>query len=160
MSDEMDPWIAWLPLETEAVPAAPPTPQEEPVALALPAPGRVLVVDDDELVRWSTARTLRRAGYQVLEAGDADEALICMQEQGARVSLVLSDVIMPKQSGYELGQVLRERWPHVQIVLISGYTPVAMDRHGIETSGFRLLRKPVANLPEVIAQLIGPAQSS
>jgi DNA-binding NtrC family response regulator len=157
MSDEIDPWIAWPPPEKEAVAAERPTPHEEPVA---PAPGRVLVVDDDEMVRWSTARTLRRAGYQVLEAGDADEALICMQEHGAHVSLVLSDVIMPKQSGYELGQVLRTRWPHIEVVLISGYTPVAMDRHGIETSGFRLLSKPVADLPECIAQLIGPAQPS
>ena len=160
MSDEPDlSYIASLPLVKEAVAASQPTPQEEPVAAA-PTPARVLVVDDDEMVRWSTARTLRRAGFEVLEARDADEALICMQEHGADVTVVLSDVIMPKQNGYELGQVLRKRWPHVEVVLISGYTPVAMDMHGIETSGFRLLRKPVADLPEVIAELIETAQAT
>lgn len=89
----------------------------------------LLVVDDDQMVRWSTARTLRRAGYEVLEAEGVEEALICLQEHGARVRLVLSDVIMPKRSGYELGQEVRTHWPDVQVVLISGYTPVAMDRH-------------------------------
>ena len=71
----------------------------------------LLVVDDDQMVRWSTARTLRRAGYEVLEAEGVEEALICLQEHGARVRLVLSDVIMPKRSGYELGQEVRTHCP-------------------------------------------------
>jgi DNA-binding NtrC family response regulator len=118
----------------------------------------VLVVDDDEMVRWSTARTLRRAGYDVLEATGVEEAVITMLEHGPHVRLVLSDVIMPKQSGYDLGRIVRSRWPETEVVLISGYTPVAMGRHGIETDGFHLLRKPVTNLAEAIAELIGPAE--
>ena len=125
-------------------------------AEAAPDQVLVLVVDDDDMVRWSTARTLRRAGYDVLEAGGAEEALICMQEYAERVTLVLSDVIMPKQSGYDLGRIVQSRWPGTEVVLISGYTPVAMGRHGIETDGFPLLRKPVPDLAEAIAQLIGP----
>jgi two-component system, cell cycle sensor histidine kinase and response regulator CckA len=120
----------------------------------------ILVVEDDDMVRWSTARTLRRAGYDVLEAASAEEALICMQEDGERVALVLSDVIMPKQTGYDLGQAVRAQWPDTEVVLISGYTPVAMDRHGIGTTDFHLLRKPVADLPSVVSELIGPAQRS
>jgi DNA-binding NtrC family response regulator len=116
----------------------------------------ILVVDDDDMVRWSTARSLRRAGYEVLEADGAEEALICMQEHGERVKLVLSDVIMPKQSGYELGQAVREGWPDTKIAVISGYTPVAMGRHGIETDQFQLLRKPVTDLPGIVANMIGP----
>ena len=119
----------------------------------------VLVVDDDELVRWSTVRVLRRAGFEVLEAASAEEALICLLEQGGRVSLVLSDVIMPKQNGYELGQAVRARWPEVPFALMSGYTPVAMDRHGIDTAGFHLLRKPVSDLPGAVAGLIGIEQA-
>ena len=120
----------------------------------------VLVVEDDDMVRWSTARLLRRAGYEVLEAAAAEEALIFMQEDGDRVSLVLSDVIMPKQTGYDLGQAVRARWPETEIVLMSGYTPVAMDRHGIGTTDFHLLRKPINDLAGVVAELIGPAHSS
>lgn len=131
---------------------------EPPETDALPAPGLVLVVDDDELVRWGTARKLRRAGYGVLEAAGADEALICMQEHGASVSLMLSDVIMPKQNGYELCQALGTRWPHLQVLLVSGYTPVALERHGIQTAGFSLVQKPIPNLLEIVARLIGPPQ--
>jgi two-component system, cell cycle sensor histidine kinase and response regulator CckA len=123
-------------------------------------PLTVLVVEDDDMVRWSTARLLRRAGYEVLEAASVEEALICMQEDGERVTLVLSDVIMPKQTGYDLGQAVRERWPETEIVLMSGYTPVAMDRHGIGTTDFHLLRKPINDLAGVVAELIGPAVSS
>ncbi len=131
---------------------------EPPETDALPASGLVLVVDDDEIVRWSTARKLRRAGYGVLEAAGADEALICMQEHGASVGLMLSDVIMPKQNGYELWQALRIHWPRTQVLLVSGYTPVALDRHGIQTAGFSLVQKPVPNLVEIVARLIGPPQ--
>ena len=157
MSDAEDRCIPHLPTSmAEVTVASQPAP---PVAGALPAPGPVLVVDDDDMVRWGTARKLRRAGYEVLEAAGADEALICMQERGASVSLMLSDVIMPKQSGYELCQEVRRRWPQAQVLLVSGYTPVAMDRHGIQTQGLRVLRKPVADLLEIVMRLIGPPQS-
>ncbi len=156
MSDHTD---ADLTQTALSEPASTPAISQEPVAVA-PAPGWVLVVEDEDLLRWSTARTLRRAGYQVLEAGDADEALICMAEHGDGVSLVISDVIMPKQSGYELAHALRRQWSHLRIVLISGYTPVAMERHGIQSSEFELLRKPVVNLAHTVAQLIGPASPS
>ena len=115
----------------------------------------VLVVDDDDTVRWSTARVLRRAGYEVLEAAGAEEALICMHEHAARVSLVLSDVIMPKQNGHELARSIRGQWPAVDVVLISAYTPAAMERHGIDTAGFRQQQKPVVDLAGVVAELIG-----
>jgi len=118
----------------------------------------VLVVEDDDMVWGATAPILHRAGYEVLEAASAEEALICMQLNGQRVSLVLSDVIMPKQTGYDLGQAVRAQWPETHVVLISGYTPVAMDRHGIGITDFHLLQKPVADLAGVIGELIGPAQ--
>ncbi len=132
--------------EAEATPAA-------------PVGAGVLVVDDDTLVRCSTAMTLRRAGYRVHEANGAEEAMICMQKEGGEIKLMLSDVVMPKQNGYDLGREVRARWPETQIVLISGYTPVAMGRHGIETSEFPLLRKPVPDLPAVVARFIGPPRA-
>jgi two-component system, cell cycle sensor histidine kinase and response regulator CckA len=122
--------------------------------------GAVLIVDDDDIVRTTSARLLRRAGYEVLEAAGAEEALLCMQQHGSRVSLMLSDVVMPKHNGHSLAVSVRERWPEVEVVLITGYTPVAMDRHGIDTAGFRMLHKPVLDLPAVVAGLIGRGQAA
>jgi two-component system cell cycle sensor histidine kinase/response regulator CckA len=158
MNDKTKPRLR--PDRTPIAPPPSPVPDTDMAGAAAMAPGPVLVVDDDDMVRWGTVRKLRRAGYEVLEAADVDEALICMQEHGAQVSLMLCDVIMPKRNGYELGQEVRRRWPHAHVVLISGYTPVAMDRHGIQTAGFQLLNKPVPDLPSVIARLIGPPHSS
>jgi two-component system, cell cycle sensor histidine kinase and response regulator CckA len=120
----------------------------------------VLIVDDDDIVRTTSARLLRRAGYEVLEAAGAEEALLCMQQHGTRVRLMLSDVVMPKHNGHSLAVSVRERWPEVEVVLITGYTPVAMGRHGIDTAGFRMLHKPVLDLPALVAGLIGPAQAA
>ena len=118
----------------------------------------LLLVDDDDIVRSTSARLLRRAGYEVHEAASAEEALLCMQQHGSGVRLVLSDVVMPRQNGHSLAVSVREGWPEVEVVLFTGYTPVAMDRHGIDTGGFRVLQKPVLDLPAFVAGVIGPAQ--
>ena len=97
-----------------------------------------------------------RAGY---EARGADDAPICMQQHGIRVGLVLSDVVMLGQSGCELGQLVLALWPHAEAVLISACAPVAIDRYAIGTSGVRLLPRPVADTPGIVAQLIGPARA-
>lgn len=122
--------------------------------------GTILIVEDDDMVRWSTARLLRRAGYEVAEAAGAEEALVYLQTNAGVTDLVLSDVIMPKQNGYELGRTIQERWPNTSIVLISGYTPIAMDRHGIDTTGFHLLRKPVNDLPSKVAEILEHGQAA
>jgi CheY-like chemotaxis protein len=95
---------------------------------AVPAPGVVLVVDDDEDVRRFAAETLGEAGFEAIEAGDADEALRVLQERHD-VKVLVSDVRMPGTlNGYRLAQRVRERWPHIEIVLISGYaTPDRRD---------------------------------
>jgi CheY-like chemotaxis protein len=95
---------------------------------ALPVPDVVLVVDDDEDVRRFAAETLAEAGFEAIEAGDADEALRVLQDRHD-VKVLVSDVRMPgAMNGYRLAQRVRDRWPHVEIVLISGYaTPDRRD---------------------------------
>ncbi len=133
-------------------------PSQEAMLAGTLAPWLLLLADDD-IVERSTARMLRRAGYAVPEAGDADAALLCMQEHGTSVASALSAVIMPSQSGVELGQAVRARWPHAKTVLISACAPAAIDRHIIVTSGLRLLRRPVTDTPGIVAQLTGPGRS-
>jgi two-component system, response regulator PdtaR len=94
----------------------------------MPAPGVVLVVDDDDDVRRFAAETLGEAGFEALEAGDAEAALRILQDR-QDVKVLVSDVRMPGAlNGFRLAQRVRERWPHIEIILISGYaTPDRRD---------------------------------
>ena len=78
----------------------------------------ILLVEDEVLVRMSLAEQLRNAGYVVLEAANAGEALDLLQCQ--RVQVVLSDIRMPgKLDGVELAQTIRAQHPEIKIVLAS-----------------------------------------
>ncbi len=82
---------------------------------------RILVVDDEELVRSLTVQVLERAGYDVVGAGDAQLALDLLDEE--RFDLVVSDVVMPGLSGVELLNELRDLRPELPVVLMTGGSP-------------------------------------
>ena len=105
----------------------------------------ILLVEDDPPVRDVVRDTLRSLGYAVLDAGNGDEALrlaASAAERGARIDLVLTDVVMPQTNGRELGQRLAERWPNMKIVYMSGYTDDEILRRGLMQSGITFLEKP------------------
>jgi two-component system, cell cycle sensor histidine kinase and response regulator CckA len=95
----------------------------------------ILVVEDEAAVRKLTSRILTRAGYQVLEAPDGQQALVTWDEHGDAIDLLLTDVVMPGMSGRELAERLG-----IEPVFMSGYTDDVMLRHGVE--GPRLVQKP------------------
>jgi CheY-like chemotaxis protein len=81
----------------------------------------VLVVEDEELVRQFAVETLRDAGFEVLEAASAQDALHIL-EQRSDLKVMVTDVRMPGPvNGYFLAKRVRERWPYVEIILVSGY---------------------------------------
>ncbi len=81
----------------------------------------VLVVEDEIMVRMPIAEYLRDCGYVVVEAGDAREAIAAMDTEGP-VSVVFSDVRMPgKMDGFGLAEWFRLHYPHVPVLLTSGY---------------------------------------
>ncbi|HEY1927156.1 MAG TPA: PAS domain-containing protein [Caulobacteraceae bacterium] len=96
-------------------------PRELPSA-ALPHLGRALLVDDEEIVRESAAQMLAALGYDVTEAASGDEALAVLATGDFR--LLITDHLMPGMSGSELGREARDRWPALQILIISGYADV------------------------------------
>lgn len=114
-------------------------------------PERILVVDDEPMVRSSTARILRRQGVVVETAETAEEALKLMG--AARFDAVLSDLVMPGMGGIELLRVLRERWPRLPVLLMSGYSEYPL-RADDPLTGF--LPKPFVpdDLLERLAQLM------
>ena len=80
----------------------------------------ILVVDDESLIRMDVAYILEDAGYSVMEAANADEA-ISMLERFAGIDAVLTDINMPgTMDGLQLSRTIRDRWPLIDIVITSG----------------------------------------
>jgi two-component system, response regulator PdtaR len=83
----------------------------------------ILVVEDEALVRMAIADGLRAAGYRVIEAGNAHEALTLLENAG-EVWCVLTDVRMPGSiDGVALAKLVRTKYPKVKILLTSGHLP-------------------------------------
>lgn len=118
--------------------------------------GTALLVDDEQLVRTSTADMLADLGYEVVEADSADAALDLVKK-GTRPNLVVTDHLMPGMSGTELARELHERLGDVPILIISGYA----DLEAIAPDLPRLA-KPFrqADLAAALSSLRGKAWSS
>jgi CheY-like chemotaxis protein len=86
----------------------------------LAVPATILVVEDEVLLRMTLADQLRGAGYRVLEASNANEALDLLRDRSQAVRLLLSDIRMPgKLNGLELALAVRFQYPDIKIVLTS-----------------------------------------
>lgn len=84
---------------------------------------RILVVDDEALIRWDLSLKLEDAGYRTLEAGSADQA-ISILENNRDIRIIFTDVQMPgTMDGIALARYVRERWPPTIIVVSSGKHP-------------------------------------
>ena len=83
---------------------------------------RVLVVDDDELVRRAVAESLRRAGCDVAEVGDGVAAIEAIEAAPAPFEAAVFDLRMPRMGGDALFDVIHRRWPTIATVLMSGFT--------------------------------------
>jgi DNA-binding NarL/FixJ family response regulator len=78
----------------------------------------ILLVDDEALVRHTLEAGLRLNGYEVLHAGDGDEALDVLAVEP--VDLVVTDLAMPRREGLETIIEIRRRFPHVKVIALSG----------------------------------------
>ena len=79
---------------------------------------KILVVDDDAMVRRTIRASLQRVGHDVVEAGDGLEAIGVLKK--AEVDLVVSDIIMPEVDGIGLLLKLRKQFPRLRVIVISG----------------------------------------
>jgi CheY-like chemotaxis protein len=81
----------------------------------------VLVVEDDPLLRMMAADLVEEAGFEALEAGDADEAVRILETR-TDVRIVFTDIDMPgSMNGMLLAAAVRDRWPPIEIILTSGH---------------------------------------
>jgi DNA-binding NtrC family response regulator len=98
-----------------------------------------LIVEDEEMVRFVLAASLQHDGYDVVEAENAQEALDQLRTR-SDIAAVVTDVRMPGAlNGIDLTRVIASEWPHIRVVVVSGYIDT-VDTALPETATF--LRKP------------------
>jgi len=102
----------------------------------------VLLVEDDPLVRESTASILTTVGYRVVSSDCAEAALKILDQQNSNLALILSDVVMPGIKGTEFYQEIRKRTA-IPIIFISGYTFDSLREQGLVREDVMLLNKPI-----------------
>lgn len=107
--------------------------------------GRVLVVDDNSLVRESLCHVLSVRGYTVFEAEDGEAALDIVNAENIQVAIV--DIMMPTMGGLQLRQVLEDRTPIVHVILVTGQPEIVEglveDDMDFQAATVSLLQKPV-----------------
>jgi PAS domain S-box-containing protein len=129
------PWVA------EAVTLRTQRPEDRP---GRSEGGRILLVEDDPLVRTMARRSLSEAGFEVLEAANGQEALELIASDPLHLDAVLTDLAMPEIGGRQLAQRLRENRPDLPVVFMSGYTDDDVSRRGLLEAGVPFLEKPLS----------------
>ena len=147
-------FTVYFPRERSAV-------QTVSAAPAIPSTRRasstVLLVEDDELLRRVIARGLVESGYQILVAGDGEEALAVASRHDGPIDVVVTDVVMPKLSGRELAAQMRAIRPSTKVLYTSGYSDQIIARRGVLAPGQHYIPKPytIETLERRIDELLG-----
>jgi len=117
----------------------------------------VLVVEDEPRVAALVANALRKTGYTVLEASDAQDAIEIADGHDAAIDLLLTDVVMPGMNGRELATYIQRVRPRTRVLYMSGYSDDAVLQHGIETARVSYLQKPFSldALSAKVRQVLG-----
>ncbi|HEY0469069.1 MAG TPA: ATP-binding protein, partial [Polyangiaceae bacterium] len=112
----------------------------------------ILLVEDQEQVRFVAQAILKRNGYRVLAAQHAAEAVLLCEAHSQPIALLLTDVVMPQVSGVELAKRLSLVRPELKVLYMSGYTDDSIVRHGILEHGMAFLQKPFT--PETLTRKV------
>jgi len=115
--------------------------------------GRILVVDDEEIVRISCQRILTPMGYAVETTPDGVKALELMGRN--KYDLVLTDLKMPHMDGMEVMAEIRKREPEAKVIIITGYSTIEVAVKAIKMGAFNYIEKPFS--PDVLITAVKEA---
>jgi PAS domain S-box-containing protein len=142
----------YLPRVTDAVQVSPP---ETPASTTQRGHETILLVEDEDDVRELTQMVLSKGGYNVIEAHSPAEAERLAGHGGPEIHLLLTDVVMPGISGRELAKRLSERFPHLRVLFMSGYTYNVIAQNGTLEEGISFLQKPFT--PQLLMEKVREA---
>jgi len=103
---------------------------------------RVLVVEDEALIRWSIAEMLAQHGHAVVEAGSAATAVQALHDSPQPIDVVLLDLRLPDSSGLGLLASIRRLRPQSAVVMMTAYGSPEEARHALELGVYRVVNKP------------------
>ncbi|CAI4030324.1 putative Histidine kinase [Nitrospira tepida] len=119
--------------------------------------GTILIVEDDEGIRHLMGAVLRDEGFEVLEAGDGNEALKMLQLRRGHCDLLIADVVMPRMKGAVLVQGVRAMVPAIKVLYISGYAGETLSANGVDDQA-AFLQKPF--LPSALTEKVNELLSA
>jgi DNA-binding NtrC family response regulator len=103
---------------------------------------RVLIVDDEPLLRWSLSETLTECGYEVTETSDGRATTSLLKDIRRAFDVVLLDYRLPDSDDLSLLASIRNLWPQTPVVLMTAYSSPEVVRGALELGAFRVLSKP------------------
>jgi DNA-binding NtrC family response regulator len=101
---------------------------------------KILVIDDEPIIRISCERTLAPEGYEVRTASGGREGLTFLEQEN--FGLVILDLKMPDIDGIEVLNAIREKWPETKVIMISGYSTVDTAVQALRQGAFNFIEKP------------------
>lgn len=118
------------------------------------APVRVLVVDDEALIRWSLIETLNETGHETAAAKDAGSAVRALLESTIPFDVVLLDFRLPDSNDLTLLSQMRRLSPRTQVILMTAYGSTEVVKGALALGAFRVVGKPLEmrEVPELVAQ--------
>jgi two-component system, cell cycle sensor histidine kinase and response regulator CckA len=140
---------------TVHLPLAPAPVQADEAAALAPGTrgyGRILVVEDEPMLRDLARRALSRKGYDVVVVTDGASALRLLEGDTPRFDLVLTDVVMPKLNGKELADRIWSRFPGLPVLFMTGYSPQDVLKRGLVIAGASFVQKPFT--PETLVEAV------
>ena len=102
----------------------------------------ILLVEDEPSVRSLVAQSLRSLGYRLHEAPDGDAALALASSLDTPVHALVTDMVMPDMNGRTVAETLRERWPELKVLYMSGYAHDALGGESVSQEWADFIQKP------------------
>ena len=117
-------------------------PREKTGEIPLGRGETILIVEDEAVILDLCKLMLERLGYTVLTAATPKEALQLAETAGGRISLLMTDVVMPEMNGRDLAKQLTRLCPDIKLLFMSGYTANVIEHQGVLGKGMNFIQKP------------------
>jgi CheY-like chemotaxis protein len=102
----------------------------------------ILLVEDEESVRSMTANALVKQGFQVLTADNGVNAVLLVEKINPQIEILVTDIVMPKMNGKQLWNCLKEKYPQLKVLFMSGYTANAVSEIEVKDIQLPFIQKP------------------